>query len=210
MIERFLRPSVAAVAAFDREASRHEVIRRLHPMARHEFWRWSLIWPFVVPWFISLSYGLVVGEAEPDGTPVEKILTWIACAIVFGGGTLYLTLLPLLRTRWVANSAVLVTSDRILRLNSSRAGYVRIEPINLLEVQDIDREERDDGSGSLVLHLCDWLDMPETPDEPSGWKRTSIRLEHLPDSRLLEDLIEELQVRRSAIGGPPPALREGA
>jgi hypothetical protein len=210
MIERFLTPSVAAVGAFDREASRHDVVRRLHPIARHEFWRWGLIWPFVVPWFISLSYGLVVGEAEPGGTPVEKILTWTACAFVFGGGTLYLTLLPLIRTRRVANSAILVIPDRILRLNSSEAGHVRIEPINLLEVQDIDREERDDGSGSLVLHLYDWLDMPETSDEPGGWKRTSVRLEHLPDIGLLEDLIEDLQVKHSTIGGPPSALREGA
>jgi hypothetical protein len=210
MIKRFLCPTDAAVKAIERETSRHEVIRLLYPIARHEFWRWSLIWPFVVPLFISLSYGLVVGEVEPGGTLVEKILTWMLCALVFGGGSLYLTLLPLIRTRRVANSAVLVTPDRILRLNSSEAGHVRVEPINLLAVQDIEREERADGSGSLVLHLNDWLDVPSTFDDPGGWKRTSVRLEHLPNIRNLEDLIEERQVKRSSISGSPSALREGA
>jgi hypothetical protein len=200
--------SPAAEQAIAAEMARNTVVWSTRPLARRAFWRWSLVWPFTVPWIVGLTSIVLVASPAP-GPQWHAVIALLIFVPVFIGVPLYATLLPILQARRTARTAIVLTTDSILQIVATRAGTIDVTTTPIDGIQRFSRLQGPGGSGRLELSLDDWALIKTSSDDPPTWQQTTINLEHVPDTREAEARIEAAQIERARTLGRVPALQAG-
>lgn len=211
---RELPPAAAHAVTAETQGEIVRWVSRPSPSAN--FWRTTPIWLMGIPWlafsggmFGAFALGLLYGTPK---VTVKGPAGWesvgLSLALVFIGVFVLIGLAMFAAPFWVwwksRRMVFVVTDKRLLRIGWGRGGARQVKSFNPARFVAIDRKQKSDGSGTLVITTL------VTRDSDGDAAKETEMLVGVADVATADRLLTELMERGSAGGGVPAGGSAGA